>query len=146
MIRKTLEGIEAAVPIPHEILIVHDSDEDDTLAALEPLRRSIPGLRTERNAYGRGALGAIRTGLQAASAEAVIVTMADLSDDPADMMPMYAKFRDGYDIVVGSRYMPGGAQVGGPALKSRLSRWAGRSVIRKTRSSKKPCCGRPCSS
>lgn len=128
VIRQTLAGIEAVVDIPHEILIVYDSEDDDTLAAIDPLLPDLPHLRKTRNRWGSGALGAIRTGLQAAKAEAVIVTMADLSDEPSAMLAMYAKFQEGYDIVSGSRYMTGGKQVGGPAFKSMLSRWAGRSL------------------
>ncbi len=128
VIRQTLEGIEAVVDIPHEILIVYDSEDDDTLAAIDPLLPDLLHLRKTRNRWGSGALGAIRTGLQAAKAEAVIVTMADRSDEPSAMLAMYEKFQEGYDIVSGSRYMKGGAQVGGPVLKSMLSRWAGRSL------------------
>jgi glycosyltransferase involved in cell wall biosynthesis len=128
VIRQTLEGIEAAVDVPHEILIVYDSEDDDTLVAIDPLLRDLPHLRKMRNRWGRGALGAIRTGLEAAEGDAIIVTMADLSDEPSAMVAMYEKFQEGYDIVSGSRYMPGGAQLGGPVLKSLLSRWAGRSL------------------
>jgi len=31
--------------------------------------------------------------------------------------PMLKRFNEGYDLVVGSRYMPGGEQIGGPWLK-----------------------------
>jgi len=52
--------------------------------------------------------------------------MADLSDDPAVLNLMIAEADRGADVVSGSRYMRGGKQVGGPVLKSLMSRLAGR--------------------
>lgn len=60
----------------------------------------------------------------------MLVTMADASDDPATIPPMCEKLAEGYDLVCASRYMPGGRQVGGPIVKSFLSRVAGLSLHR----------------
>ncbi len=109
------------------ILLVYDMPEDTTV---EPVQRimgdfSLP-LKLVRNAYGRGALNAIKTGLEAAQTEYVIVTMADLSDPPEVMNDMIQKADEtGAAIVCASRYMRGGAQIGGPRLKGFLSRMAG---------------------
>jgi hypothetical protein len=54
--------------------------------------------------------------------------MADRSDDLRALDPMLKRFAEGYDLVVGSRYMPGGEQIGGPWLKGKLSRIAGVSL------------------
>ena len=55
--------------------------------------------------------------------------MADLSDDLNDINAMYQLIekRD-FDVVCGSRYMRGGRQIGGPPLKSLISRTAGLSL------------------
>jgi len=58
----------------------------------------------------------------------VLVSMADLSDDFRAVPAMLAAYRAGADVVVASRYMPGGRQVGGPWLKGQLSKWGGRSL------------------
>jgi hypothetical protein len=71
---------------------------------------------------------ALRAGFQAARGTAVLVTMADASDDIADMARMLARLEAGDDLVAASRYMPGGRQIGGPPLKGFLSRAAGRSL------------------
>jgi glycosyltransferase involved in cell wall biosynthesis len=82
-----------------------------------------------KNHYGRGALNAIKTGFDEARSDAILVMMADLSDDLAVVDRMYDLLtREGCDIVCGSRYMPGGKQIGGPRLKGALSRWAGLSL------------------
>jgi hypothetical protein len=81
-----------------------------------------------KNRFGSGALNAIKTGLLDARGEAALVVMADLSDDLRAVGPMFDLVTRGYDVVCGSRYMPGGKQIGGPLLKSLLSRLAGTSL------------------
>jgi hypothetical protein len=54
--------------------------------------------------------------------------MADLSDDFPIIPSMLDAYRAGADVVVASRYMRGGRQLGGPWLKGQLSRWGGRSL------------------
>lgn len=123
---RTLEEIEGKVSHPHRIVVVYDSDQDDTLP---PLRRFIASgrapVRAEKNHYGRGALNAIRTGFETAQGEICLVCMGDLSDDMAAVEDMLGKMDEGCDVVCGSRYMKGGRQIGGPLLKRILSRLAG---------------------
>jgi len=54
--------------------------------------------------------------------------MADGSDEYQAVDGMYERIREGYGIVVGSRYMQGGQQIGGPFLKGLMSRMAGISL------------------
>ena len=82
-------------------------------------------LRLLRNKYGRGVTGAIKTGLEAVESGPVLVTMADLSDEMTQVDQMYALYLQGYDLVCGSRYMPGGKLIGGPFFKQLLSRISG---------------------
>jgi len=67
----------------------------------------------------------LKTGFQQVSAGAVLVVMADLSDDLAQVDKMFALYREGYDLVVASRYMQGGKLIGGPVFKQGLSRLSG---------------------
>jgi dolichol-phosphate mannosyltransferase len=114
----------ASVTIPLEMIVVYDRDDDDTLPALT---RAAPPfvVRPVKNRFASGALGAIKTGFAEASCEATLVIMADLSDDLDAVPAMFARIEAGYDVVCGSRYMPGGRQIGGPVLKGFLSRAAG---------------------
>ena len=126
-IRPLLEGITALRDLPdYEVLVVYDFAGDTTVPAVEAL--ALPRVRLVLNEIGRGALNAIRAGFQAAQAPHVLVTMADLSDDPADIPRMYALGVAGADVVAGSRYMRGGRQVGGPFVKRTMSRTAGLSL------------------
>lgn len=104
---------------------MYDFEEDDTIPVAERLRAHVPELRLVRNAHGRGVLNAMRTGLSAAQGHYVLITMADGSDDHADLPAMLRAAEGGVALVAASRYVRGGAQVGGPRLKRTLSRLAG---------------------
>src|SRR5437868_8544770 len=125
----TLRGVvERSHVRPLEVLVVHDFDEDTTVPVVRRLQADLPELRLHKNTLGRGALNAMKSGLRAARAPYVLITMGDGSDDPADIDPMYSLAKGGADVVAGSRYMPGGRQVGGPLVKRTMSRAAGLSL------------------
>jgi dolichol-phosphate mannosyltransferase len=126
---RALEEIDRNVPLPKRVLVVYDFDEDDTVPAVRALQPRYPWVELVKNTIGRGVLNAVRAGIAASTAEVVIVTMADLSDDVAVVPKMVGLIRDGgYDIVCASRYMKGGQQIGGPKFKKFLSRMAGVSL------------------
>jgi len=125
----TLRGVvEHTKTRPLEVLVVHDFDEDTTVPVVKRLQGELPQVRLHRNTLGRGALNAMKSGLRAARAPYVLITMGDGSDDAAAIDPMYRLAREGADVVAGSRYMRGGSQVGGPLLKRTMSRMAGLSL------------------
>lgn len=128
-IARVLEAVDRKVHIsPLEVLVVYDFDEDTTVPVVRRLQAAYPYVELVRNRFGRGALNALRTGLLDARAPHVLITMADLSDDLADVDAMYRLAAEGADVVAGSRYMRGGGQQGGPLVKRTLSRAAGLSL------------------
>jgi glycosyltransferase involved in cell wall biosynthesis len=125
----TLRGVaEKTRTRPLEVLVVYDFDEDTTVPVVKRLQTELPELRLHRNTLGRGVLNAMKSGLRAARAPYVLITMGDGSDNPEDIDPMYQLARQGADVVAGSRYMKGGRQLGGPLLKRTMSRGAGLSL------------------
>lgn len=124
-IAAVLGSLQACVRTPHEVLVVYDFDEDNTLAPVRALLPTMPGLRLHRNDLGRGALAAIRSGMAASRGRFVLVGMADGSDEHHIVDAMVALARAGAVVVAASRYAPGGAQVGGPRAKAAASRTAG---------------------
>lgn len=90
--------------IPFEIVAVNDNSRDETEAAIKRMQAEIPELllinRTLPAGFGR----AIRTGLENFTGDVVIPVMADLSDDPKDIVRYYRKLEEGYDCVFGSRF------------------------------------------
>ena len=127
-IGETLLGLHKAVRVPFQALVVYDRADDPTADVFSAGQVNWPEASLLRNAYGRGALNAIRTGLEAAQTEYVAVFMADMSDGPEILNAMLAAADAGADVVSASRYMKGGSQTGGPWFKAFLSRNAGRSL------------------
>jgi putative flippase GtrA len=125
-IRQAIEKIAANVFVPHTINIVYDTDNDTTISVVQDIQKKRKNIRLLKNKYGRGALNAIKTGLEEASGTYAVVTMADLSDPPSVINKMFTIAEEKTaDIVCASRYMKGGRQIGGPVLKGLLSRVAG---------------------
>jgi dolichol-phosphate mannosyltransferase len=128
-IGRQLEELALGIPLPIEVLLVYDRDEDDTLPVARAKAAGLPfEVRLVKNRFGHGALNAIRTGFLEARSDAILVVMADLSDDLRAVLPMHRLLEEGNDVVCASRYMPGGRQIGGPRLKNFLSRTAGKSL------------------
>ena len=112
------------------VLLVDDGSADDTVERAEAAARSL-GLMLVVAAHGRnlGLGAALRTGLsrgrELAGPDGVLVAMdADNTHDPANIPSMLARLREGYDVVIASRYAPGGREVGLSAFRSLLSRGA----------------------
>lgn len=120
-----LEAIRDGVRSRHETLIVFDFEDDTTLPPARAFASGYDQLRLVKNDYGKGVLNALRTGLGRAAGDVVVVTMADLSDDISQIDDLATMARSGAAVVAASRYMAGGGQVGGPMVKSTLSRVAG---------------------
>ena len=127
-IGRTLEHLRGHIDLPHQVLVVYDTPDDPTVPVVEGLLETYPNVRLVHNDLGPGVLKAIRKGFQVASEGAVLVVMADLSDDLRIVGEMHRLISAGYDLVAGSRYSPGGEQHGGGVIKSGLSRLAGRSL------------------
>lgn len=127
-ILKALELIDLHTPVKASVYVVADSPEDNTFGVLGGFEAEKILVKPVINDYGPGALNAIKWGLQKSTESAVLVTMADLSDDMRSLPWMWDEFLQGRQVVCGSRYMKGGRQIGGPWLKGLLSRVAGLSL------------------
>jgi dolichol-phosphate mannosyltransferase len=124
-----LDRILEAVNIPCEILVVYDHEDDSTAPIVSGYHARDPRVRPVLNTYGRGPARAIRFGIENASAAVAVVTMADGSDDPEQIAELTKLVERGVVVAAASRYMSGGQQIGGPLIKSSLSRLAGLSLF-----------------
>ena len=124
---KELQELEKHVIHEYIINIIYDFDEDTTVPIVESVKSNFKNkINLIKNKYGRGVLNAIKTGLETATTDYVVVTMADLSDPPEVINKMLEKAQiNSADIVCASRYMRGGRQIGGPLIKGLMSRFAG---------------------
>ncbi|NQT06822.1 MAG: glycosyltransferase family 2 protein [Candidatus Omnitrophica bacterium] len=122
-IKMVLESLRKDVRVPFRVFICYDNDDDDTLEALKdynPGRLQIVPLKNS----GKGAHSAILTGFRMSDAEAVIALPADDTYNAKIIDDMYGKFKEGADMVFGSRFMEGGNMNKGPAFKTFLTRTA----------------------
>lgn len=126
-IGRSLRRIKQEVTASYKVTIIYDFDEDNSLPEAKEANAELNlDLNFIKNKYGRGALNAIKTGLNSSDSPYTIVTMADLSDPPYVINSMLEKaLKEKSEIVCGSRYMNGGSQGGGITIKSFLSRVAG---------------------
>jgi glycosyltransferase involved in cell wall biosynthesis len=128
-----LDRLFAAVELDCEVLVVVDFADDSTVSVLEKYAAHEPRLKTLVSTYGRGPAQAIRYGIAHAQHEAVVVTMADGSDDPRQIDDLARLIDRGVVVAAASRYSSGGQQVGGPFVKGVMSRSAGTSLGRLAR-------------
>jgi dolichol-phosphate mannosyltransferase len=109
--------------IDHEIVVINDNSKDRTLAILEELQHSIPSLKFYTNHGHHGFGHAVRYGLDRFTGDCVGIFMADLSDDPEDLVKFYRTMVEGkYDCVFGSRWIKGGKVIDYPQPKKFLNR------------------------
>lgn len=109
--------------IEHEILVINDNSKDGTLSVLEKLENEIPTLRHLTNLAPNGYGYACRKGLTNYTGDCVAVTMADLSDDPKDLVKYFRTMEDkGCDMVFGSRWTKESKVVNYPKNKLWLNR------------------------
>lgn len=124
-----LDRILENVTLPLEVIVVFDDEADTTVPAIEKYAMTDARVVAAHNTRGSGPARAIRFGIDQARAPVTIVTMADGSDDTQQIDDLCKLVERGVVIAAASRYMSGGQQIGGPALKTFLSRLAGLSLF-----------------
>lgn len=110
--------------VPHEIVVVDDGSTDRTWKLLQELSQRLPQLKPIRNSGRNGFGRAIIHGLDHMSGDAVVIMMADESDDCRDVVRYWHELNKGVDCVFGSRFIKGGGVIDYPWLKLRINRLA----------------------
>jgi dolichol-phosphate mannosyltransferase len=104
--------LASAAPEGHHVLIVDDGSPDGTGAIADRLAGEHEWVsvlhRSEKNGIGPAYLAGFRRALDG-GAGFVMEMDSDFSHDPADLARLLAAARDGADLALGSRYVPGGA-------------------------------------
>ena len=110
--------------IPHEIVVVDDGSTDATWSCLQELQARIPECRPLQNPGEHGFGRAVAYGFAHMTGDAVVVMMADESDDCRDVVRYWRILSEGWDAVFGSRFVRGGGVIDYPRHKLLLNRMA----------------------
>jgi glycosyltransferase involved in cell wall biosynthesis len=90
-------------PLDFEIVFVDDGSSDDGVTRLMAQRRNNPAIKIVSLSRNFGKDAALMAGLDHVRGAAVVPLDADLQDPPEAIPEMYAKWREGYDIVFATR-------------------------------------------
>ena len=119
-----------------DVLIVDDSSPDGTGALADRLAAGEPGIRVlhrgAKNGLGRAYLAGFAHALHNGYRYVVEID-ADGSHDPAELPRMLELAAEGADLVIGSRWVQGGAVRNWPLIRQLISRagnWYARTVLR----------------
>jgi dolichol-phosphate mannosyltransferase len=110
--------------IYYEIIVVDDGSTDATPQEVEARCAKDLGIRLVCNTGKHGFGQAVRCGLDIFTGDAVVIVMADGSDDPEDVVKYYYVLRDDADCAFGSRFMRGSHVENYPRFKLVVNRLA----------------------
>jgi dolichol-phosphate mannosyltransferase len=133
-IAEMLRRIRASATHDIDVLVVDDSSPDGTADLAEALAAELGGIEVLRRPNKSGLGSAYREGFKVGLArgyEALVEIDADLSHDPAVLGDLLAELDSGADLVIGTRYMPGGKIPDWPWHRRAISR-AGNAYARWT--------------
>lgn len=116
-----VEAVMRARGCPYQVVVVNDGSTDATARAAREASARLPVdlIEHDRN---RGLGQALLTGLTHAAGlagdeDVVVVMDADNTHDPALMPELAEKIQRGKDVVIASRYAPGGREIGLSTLR-----------------------------
>lgn len=127
-IERFLTAVRESLP-QADVVVVDDASPDGTGELAERCAARLGQIRVLHRAGKEGLGSAYRHGFAevlAAGYDAVVSMDVDFSHDPAALPDLVAALERGADVVVGSRYVPGGSTVDWPLHRRLLSRWGNR--------------------
>jgi glycosyltransferase involved in cell wall biosynthesis len=104
-IEPILERVDA-VGLADEIIVIDDGSIDGTREFLSELAPKFSKLKLFMHESNQGKGAAVRTGIEHASGDLLLIQDADLEYDPRDYPKLLAPIQDGVaDVVYGSRFL-----------------------------------------
>lgn len=98
-IEKTMQTLNQE----YEIILVDDRSPDNSWEKMKELSKLYPKLRIFRLSRNFGQHPTIMAGLSKANGDLVVVMDCDMQDQPKEIVKLYNKAKEGYDIVLAKR-------------------------------------------
>lgn len=117
-----LKILSAVVDIPHEILIVYDFPEDNSVPVVKRLQKKYNNIKLVHNKIGKGAANAIKAGINVAKGSYILLFAVDEVGPVLAINDMMMLMDNGCDLVSCTRYAYGGRRLGGSAVGKTLSK------------------------
>ena len=105
-----------------ELILVYDSDEDITLTTLQHFGRNYSNILLKRNEFGKGAVNAVRTGINYAKYPYVMIWMSYHIDPDGKINDMLIMMDKGADLVSANRFKTNQSHGRGEKLKNIISK------------------------
>jgi dolichyl-phosphate beta-glucosyltransferase len=93
--------------ISHEILVVDDGSQDDTVALVRRLGRELPGVRVVESRPNHGKGHVVRTGMLLARGQLRLFMDADNATPISELPALLERVQSGAHVAIGSRRAPG---------------------------------------
>jgi len=98
-----LVDVFSKINVGYEIIFVNDCSPDNADEVLAELAARDPKVVVVRHSRNFGSQNAFTSGMQIATGDAVVLLDGDLQDPPELIESFYLKWREGFDVVYGSR-------------------------------------------
>lgn len=121
-----LKILKAVVEVPHEVLVIYDDEEDDSIPVVQSIQDDYPNLRPILNNRGRGVINALLEGVASSVGKYVLIFAADEVGPVLAINEMLSLMDIGCEFVSCTRYANGGRRLGGSPIGGFLSRLANR--------------------
>lgn len=98
-----LQNVFEQLDVTYEIILVNDASPDGswaTIKELQAINKNIIGINFSRN-FGQHY--SITAGLNEVNADWIVVMDCDLQDVPEEIIPLYRKAKEGFDVVLAQR-------------------------------------------
>ncbi|HUQ64151.1 MAG TPA: polyprenol monophosphomannose synthase [Acidimicrobiales bacterium] len=131
-IAEVLRRVRAAAP-DADVLVVDDGSPDGTADLAKAVAHELGAIDVLVRPSKAGLGSAYRAGFkegQARGYEALVEMDSDLSHDPSALPVLMRAVESGADLVIGSRYVPGGSIPRWSLRRRTLSRWGNRYAAR----------------
>ena len=117
--------LNSSLKIDAEIIIVHDSLNDNSLESANILINEYENVQLVHNKIGPGVKNAIQAGIDKSKNEIILITAVDEIFPIISIEKMIEEILSkNYDFISGTRYSKGGERLGGSLIGSILSRTA----------------------